>query len=234
MKKLLLFIIGCLFISALFAQEQPEKEKKPQKPQKGKMVLIGFFIDSWQAEQAGVTFKTMNRGASIYVLREKKLGEGVFGLALGIGVGSHNLYSDGFLATELDQAGMPTDNVIFSKIPDNIDYNINKFSVSYFDIPIELRFHPKGSFKIAAGFKAGVLVNSHTKYSGKDPSGNGEDIKVKYLKIKNVEPLRYGITGRIGYKDLNLTFFYSLSEIFKDKKGPELYPISFGLTIAPF
>jgi hypothetical protein len=165
-------------------------------------------------------------------MREKTIGNGSFGIALGIGIGTHNLYSDGLLS--IDTAQMTKGNTIFVKIPDNIDYVVNKFTVTYFDIPLEIRFHPKGKFNMAAGFKTGLLLNSHTKYSGDDFAGSGDKVKMKYYKIKNIETLRYGITGRIGYKWINVTFFYSISNVFEDGKGPELYPISIGLALTPF
>ena len=195
---------------------------------------MGFYDDIWQSEQAGISFSGFNRGASIYFMREKTFKKQKFGIAAGIGFGSHNLYSDGLLTNEFDNTGKPTGNIIFNKIPDSIDYKTNKLSVTYLDIPIEIRFHPKEKIKVAAGFKAGILVNSHLKYTGKDLSGSGDDVKNKSLKVKNTETLRYGITGRIGYKEFSISFFYSLSNVFESGKGPELYPISIGLTYVPF
>lgn len=74
-----------------------------------------------------------------------------------------------------------------------------------------------------------------SKYKGDDYlSANNDLVIYKKKKINYLEKNRYGFTGRIGYKWLNLWGYYQLSTLFQKTKGPEMYPISIGITIIPF
>ncbi len=85
------------------------------------------------------------------------------------------------------------------------------------------------------GFKFGFLVRGHTKYKGDDYiDGTTQEVIIKKKKLAFMEKNRYGFTGRIGYKWLNLWGYYQLSTLFEKGKGPEMYPISVGITIIPF
>ncbi len=122
-------------------------------------------------------------------------------------------------------------------IPDSIDYKKNKLSLNYLEIPFELRFRskPDKSFRrlsIAAGFKAGYLIQSHTKYKGDDANGN--ETKFKTFNIANLNKLRYGPTFRMGYGKVSLFGYLSISELFQEDKGPIAYPFSAGIMIIPY
>jgi hypothetical protein len=81
----------------------------------------------------------------------------------------------------------------------------------------------------------GFLIDSHTKYIGDDYIFDGTDrIHVKFKDVRNIEKFRYGVTARFGWKFINLTGFYSLTGLFKKGKGPDLYPISVGISFMPF
>jgi hypothetical protein len=149
-----------------------------------------------------------------------------FSGAIGVGIGAHNLYSNSLIGT--DSIGQ----TIFVPI-EGISYKKSKISVAYFDFPIELRFKSKKKFRLAIGFKAGVKINSHSKYKGDDLDGIKEPVKFKNKNLKNVENWRYGITGGIGYKWVNVVVFYSLSKVFTES-GPQVYPISVGVSLRPF
>jgi hypothetical protein len=57
---------------------------------------------------------------------------------------------------------------------------------------------------------------------------------VKFKDVPNIEKLRYGVTARVGWKFINLMGFYSLTDLFTKDKGPEIYPISIGISLMPF
>ena len=41
---------------------------------------------------------------------------------------------------------------------------------------------------------------------------------------------QYGVTGRIGYGSVALSGYYSLVDVFKKDKGPELTPLNVGIS----
>jgi hypothetical protein len=112
----------------------------------------------------------------------------------------------------------------------------SKLNATYVDIPLELRWRSAediNSFKIALGFKAGILASAHTKIKYKD---DGAKI-VKRKEDFNLERFRYGVYGRVGYGIFSLYGYYSLSNLFQDGKAPEarsIVPYTIGISIAAF
>jgi hypothetical protein len=49
-----------------------------------------------------------------------------------------------------------------------------------------------------------------------------------------LNPYKYGARVQIGYGDFNLFAEYDASTLFKDGKGPELYPVTAGITVLGF
>jgi len=147
--------------------------------------------------------------------------------AIGVGMGAHNLYSNTTLG--YDSLGRAE----FTPI-ENLPYKKSKVSVAYFDMPIELRLKTKKKFRLSIGFKAGVNINSHTKYKGDNFDGTIHPVKLKNKNIRNLEDWRYGFTGGIGYRWVNIVVFYSLSKLFEEGRGPQIYPVSIGVSLRPF
>jgi hypothetical protein len=160
---------------------------------------------------------------------------GKFSMGLGLGVGTHNLNTNAFLVEDTLK------KTVFVKIPKtvngkSIDYDINRLTLAYLDIPLEFRFTSTNKkdkkIKLALGVKGGYLINNHIKYKGTDTSDGVGETKFKIFKTPNLETLRYGATFRFGYANYNIFGYYSLSKIFKTDKGPEMYPISLGIGLS--
>jgi hypothetical protein len=231
MKKLFaIFLFSCFCISIVFAQD--EGKTAGISSSKGDRVVVNFHTDLWQTDDSSMTISGYSPGFDIYGMYNIPLGKSKFGLALGFGVGTHNIRSNAMPVAD------STEKTIFIEIPEykfnkEVKYDINKLTVAYFDIPLELRFrteNKKGkAIKFSVGGKLGYLINSHTKYKGTDLGDGDGDVKYKSFKIPNLEPLRYGATLRFGYSFFNVYGYYSLSKLFKADKGPEMYPISVGI-----
>lgn len=157
---------------------------------------------------------------NLYYMYEIQLGTSRFTFNPGFGVGLEKYAFD--------------NDVSLSNIPDSSQIQIisleglgeikkSKLAASYFDIPLELRFHLnkndfKKSFKVAVGGKVGVLFASHTKIKFE------EDSETKKLKDKErfeLNRFRYGVHGRIGIGGFSVFYYQELSELFSDGSGPE-------------
>ncbi len=221
MKKLILFILA---FAALQSYSQPISEETKRKFQFGTDV----FIDSWQNVPHELELKSVNPGVNIAGSYNYIFGKSNVSFSPGLGLGIHNFYSSSLTHTE-------NDSTYFQKIPDGVNYKKAKFTATYLDIPLEFRFKSKAEFRIAIGFKFGFLLKAQTKYKGDDyVIGNSDLVIYKKGRIPNVESTRYGFTAKIGYKWLNLYGYYQLSSLFTPGKGPEMYPVSFGVSIIPF
>lgn len=111
--------------------------------------------------------------------------------------------------------------------PDNLEKS--KLTVSYLNVPLLLEFqvpvnNGSNQLFISGGVIGGININSHTKVKYNNS-------KTKDHGSFNINPFQYAVTTRIGLKDVALYGTYSLSPLFKDKKGPELFPFSIGISL---
>lgn len=224
MKKLFILLFCFVALNA-FTQVVNEKAKK--------LFTFGLdvYTDMWQDVPSTLEPKTINPGVNVFGTYNFIFGESNFSFSPGIGLGIHNMFNSSFLYTNSDSSYfVPIDEAM----PD-LAYKKSKFVAPYLDIPLEIRFKSKSEFRVAIGFKFGFLMRAYTKYKGDDYLSelNNKTIYKKKI-IQNLEKNRYGFTGRIGYKWLNIYGYYQLSTLFVKDKGPEMYPISVGITIIPF
>jgi len=108
----------------------------------------------------------------------------------------------------------------------------SKLTTSYLRIPLILELQLFGGerskrFYISAGVVGAMKLGSHTKVvireeGGKQKSKDNDDF---YLN-----PFRWGLTSRIGFKGINLYADYYFTPLFQENKGPELYPFSAGFS----
>ncbi|MEI6852949.1 MAG: outer membrane beta-barrel protein [Bacteroidota bacterium] len=250
MKKILLIALGCFLVYSANAQDKEDVKKGTfGKLTQADRLVFNIFSDIWMgAPTDSMSIKKINRGADFYVMKEFPFGKSNFSFALGLGVGCNNLYSNAMpvKSFSLDSLGAKVydGKTVFTKIPSfspdgrqPINFKNNKFTQVYLDIPLEFRYRMKNNaFKFYLGGKVGLMLSNHTKYNGDDytenyPTGT---MRIKEYKIANVSKYRYGITARIGWKWIQVYGYYSLSKLFKKDLGPDMYPISVGLTISPY
>lgn len=230
MKRIFLTIIGTLLFGIAFSQVVSESTIRKFN------IGIGISTDIWQGQPPDMNTRTINQGAQVYGLYNYRIKESVIYLAGGIGISTHNLYSNNYIDN------VQADSIVFMKIPDDISYKKSKLSLAYIDVPLEFRIKTDKHFRIAFGFKFGFNIDAHTKYKGnrliKTDDGTVDtdevNVKEKEKDVKQIESWRYGPTFRIGYKWFNVTVYYQLSKVFKVDRGPQLYPISIGLAVIPF
>lgn len=108
----------------------------------------------------------------------------------------------------------------------------SKLTTSYLRIPLILELQLFGGERskrvyISAGVVGAMKLGSHTKIvvreeGGKQKSKDNDDF---YLN-----PFRWGLTSRIGFKGINLYADYYFTSLFQENKGPELYPFSAGFS----
>lgn len=117
-----------------------------------------------------------------------------------------------------------------SPVPlDEAGFKKSKLTVSYLTVPLLLEFQipvngDSNQLFVSGGVVGGVNIGSHTK------------VKYNHSKSKDhgsfaINPFKYALTARVGMKDINLFANYSLSPLFKDGKGPELFPFTVGISL---
>jgi hypothetical protein len=116
-----------------------------------------------------------------------------------------------------------------------VRYLKSKLTTSYLTAPFMIQVltsrNKSKAFHIGGGLLLGLRIGSHTKQK---IEANGSTQKLKAHEDFNLRPLRYGFRFNIGYGKLNLFADYYASSLFKENKGPVLYPVTAGITLVGF
>ncbi|MBL7110939.1 MAG: outer membrane beta-barrel protein [Bacteroidales bacterium] len=151
------------------------------------------------------------------------------GWTTGLGFEWNNYSFDGNNAIGKDSIG----NIGPVYPPDGAVYTKSKMNTTYLTLPLLLEFQfgksKKGFFSV--GVIGGLKLHSNIK-TIYDYSGSKERNKVK--DDFNLNPLRYAVTVRAGYKFIKLYANYGMMPLFQDNRGPEVYPINVGLILCSF
>jgi hypothetical protein len=193
--------------------EHPKKIASPKDH-----IVLDLNFDSYRNLPPGITQKPYSIGGNVFLVWDYPIGYGPFSISFGAGFSTHDLQSNGRVIYSID--GKYT-----SLVPITTPYTTNKLSCNYVEVPMEIRIRTRGmnSFKMAVGGKVGYAFNVHTKFADADG-------KIKVYDIKNIDPLRYGVTLRIGYNKFDVQAFYALSELFVSGRGePGMVPYSIGI-----
>lgn len=111
----------------------------------------------------------------------------------------------------------------------------NKFKSTMLNWPVMLETNigkdARHSFHLAAGVMLSYRVGSKTKQIYEE---GGKEFKVKNRNDFNMNPFRANLTARVGYGQFTMFASYSLTEMFEDNDGPEIYPFTVGISLAAF
>lgn len=223
MKKVILALL-CILPFIAFTQEK----SKIISENTIRRVSVGaeIYQDFWMNWPKGMNVRAINQGAGGFIMYNVPFGKSPVSFSIGAGLGFHNLYSN----TTIND--IHADTIVFTPIPDSIDYRKSKLGLTYLDFPIEIRVVTKDKIRFSVGVKLGYLLDAKTKYKGDDVYGF--ESTVKYRKVEHVEKFRFGPTIRFGYDWIQVMGYFSVTQIFEKGLGPDLYPISVGLTFMPF
>lgn len=143
---------------------------------------------------------------------------------LGFTINNYRFSSQSYLVPGVDSVVAYTDP--------SVNVTKNKLVAQYLTVPLLIEFNtslnPKKTFHIALGMIGGVRIASHGKLiTEKD----GDEVKSKYYDQYNLNPWRYDATVRLGYRGFTVFGSYDMAGLFKDNKGPEVYPLTVGLRL---
>lgn len=216
-----LFLILIFGVSSTYTKAQVDK---PYQKDEDDKIIVNINYDTWQSVPKGIELRPISLGFDFANYYDLKIGKTNFSLGVGWGISSHNVHHNGYFVDSTNNHNRYT-----YLLPRNKSFEKNKFVVNYLDFPLELRFKTKTrrTFRLMIGAKAGWHIGDHTKTIDKEG-------KRKFYGIDGIRRYHYGVTGRIGWGDINFTAFYGLTSIFEDNAGPTLNPLSIGFSIIPF
>src|SRR5205085_6501946 len=139
MKKII-YLVLVLFSIQLYAQESSLKEGVSNYVQREDKLILNLTSDGWSGLPSQFTHKAIrSRGFSFLLMNERMNKTGTFGLGLGLGFMSQNVHSD---ATIMDTTFDESSSSLI-KIPDSLNYDLNKLSLNFINAALELRFRSK-------------------------------------------------------------------------------------------
>ena len=223
MKKIILLFITFL---PLLSFSQEKSKVVGQSTVKRVSVGAEFYEDFWLNKPDGMDARAINQGAGTFFMYNFPFGKSPLSFAIGAGFSWHNLYSN----TTINN--IKADTIVFTPIPDSIGYKKSKIGMTYLDFPLELRLKTNNKIRASIGIKIGVLVDAKTKYKGNNE--NGDLVIMKEKQVGQLERWQFGPVVRFGYDWFHVMAYYSITNIFTKGKGPELSPVSLGITFMPF
>jgi len=243
MKKFLLLIISIFALQNSWAQETTTASAKPSTPSPdfpGALLfeygLNYFYENSYEMRTNPWKSSTLN----VYYIYPVKLGESRFSVTPGVGIGSEKFGFESNVSF-LDSASQTVMKPIaeLDRFDTLMNFKQTQLVANYIDIPVEFRINSrkndhKRSFYLALGGKIGFNFDAKTKIKYQE-FGKSKTYKDKYHW--NVNSVRYGLTGRLGYGPFNFWVYYSASNLFSGNKAynmenPAMW--SWGISLATF
>ena len=136
-------------------------------------------------------------------------------------------------------------NTTIEKMPDGTitpktlvfeDNQKSKLSTVYLIAPLLAEFQVPirnyaNRFYVSGGLYGGLRVSSQTKIKYR---ADKKKEKLKTPGDYSLQSFKYGLMIRTGYRWINLFATYDLTTLFKDSLGPELTPVTLGVTLVSF
>ncbi|MDA9563266.1 PorT family protein [Flavobacteriales bacterium] len=231
--KNLIILSGLVFFGLLGvkAQELREISRSPIKRElREDMLLLNFNWNTMLNGPDSLTIEPYSWGFDLQVMYDIPIQKSNFSFAAGGGLGISNFYTN----SQIGHIHVGTDSTEskFYPISDSLNISRNKLTVTYADIPFELRYRSNPdkygySWKIALGAKVGYHLQTRSKVIQ-------DSKKYKTYDYPNYEKWRYGVSMRVAYGRVGVSAFYSLTGLFDEGKGDLINPLSLGITLMPF
>jgi len=130
---------------------------------------------------------------------------------------------------------LPDKNKHIGFIDTLISYDYSLFKTSWLNVPLLLALNSnknlKKSFHIAAGVVLGYNYTQKSKTRYKIEGGDFENVTKGDFAL---ETFKHAATVRLGYGKINVFATYQLNNMFKKGAGPELFPVTAGITLIGF
>jgi len=114
----------------------------------------------------------------------------------------------------------------------NIDYVKSKLVVSYLTAPLMFEVFTSRdrtkAFHFGAGALVGLRIMSHTKQKYEI---DGDSFKTKVFNDFGLNPFRLGVRAAVGFTNFNIYADYYFSTLFKNGRGPDLFPVNIGISL---
>ena len=228
MKRFSLTLLSLLLIGSVAMAQSDSTKRQLSYPDLPGHLIVDFGFNFWNGGADTLSSNLWgSKSVGLYYIGNYRIGQTPFSFSPGLGLSMEKYAFDNDVNLVPGTDGAEIAFLQTTYPGATIDKT--KLAATYLEAPLELRFHanrrnPDRGFKVAVGFKAGLLMSTHSKVVG----DNGDAFTAKYKNDFSLNTFRGSAIGRIGFSGVNLFFEKSLTELFKSGEAPE------DLNITPF
>ncbi|GAA4340679.1 outer membrane beta-barrel protein [Flaviaesturariibacter amylovorans] len=240
MRKSLLVALALLTSGIVMAQSDSTVKRgllTPRSLPKGNdHLMVQFGVTQWMNRPDSLNTGGISRSLNLYFMINFPFRTNPrLSAAIGVGVGSDNIF---LKETDIRIRDVAS-SIAFRDVSDTNHFKKTKLTTDYLEVPVELRYSAKPeddahSLKFAIGVKVGALLQAKVKnkelQNAADQAIN--DFKEKQYSKRFFNSNRLVATARIGYGHFSLFGAYQLSRVFRENMGPDVRPLSIGLSIS--
>lgn len=242
MKKYSVFFVAVFLFTLMGNAQESGKNKNKDLPIKNKSlifkdgpkacedcIMVDLVYNDWHGDRDPFKSPIGSIGFNLALMHHWNITKNGF-ISFGLGLGYSYFKNRSFVSYQRN-FGKGTTNLM--PVDSINEPNIVQFGANYIEIPLDFRFITKGKnhFKFMIGGKIGVNVKSSDKVFSRI---GGKRYVTKTTNYPDINLWRYGVTARIGMRNITLFGAYYFSSIFTNDKSTELYPFSLGITLSLF
>lgn len=210
MKHLFLLLFLSSFFS-LQAQEIEEVTPAVDSLYREDQVYIGVSFNLLGNTPSGVSQNGFSGGVQLGFIRDMPINKNRT-RAIGIGLG---LAADTFNQNLLIGENADRDTSVFEVIGSDVDSNVNRFSYTSLEIPVEYRWRTStptryAFWRIHAGIRLGYIFRFRSTFEEQ------ENAAVVLTDVPELNTLQYGLTLSFGYGAFNFQGYYGLNTLFNE------------------
>jgi hypothetical protein len=173
-----------------------------------------------------------------------------FGITSGLGLTFNNYYFTNSTLMIPDSSSLVAYNMV-DQNGQKADMKVNKLTVTWLTLPVLFEYQTNAkyrlnSFHVGVGVVGGVRICSYTKqafyarnttYYLQDDNGKTvgsvyvDDHPSRTKSQYHLNPFKLDATMRIGWSFLNIFATYSITPMYLNDQGPELYPWTVGISL---
>ncbi len=202
-------VVLMLFVSFSTLAQQGDRPSQPDLPGD---IMLDFGLNMWSEDTEQLRLDLWRSNSfSIYYNRMFKItNKFTFHPAVGLGIEKY-AFNDDF-AWLMDSQG----TISLDTLSGGVSLTKNKLNITYFEIPFELRFYPKGTVSgegmfVSVGAIGGLRINTNSKI--KFANGEGQT-KRKLNQRLGVNDFKYGVQARIGFRTFHVFYKHYFSDVF--------------------
>jgi hypothetical protein len=195
-----------------------------------------FYNEDYSGYNSNFLENSLYRSNSAFInLIQKNIGlqrnRNTIGLITGIGLHLQSYRLENNTTLRLHENGIIEPEYLY------FDQNQkSKLSIASVMVPLLAEFqipvnHYNNRIFFSGGLYGSYRINSHTKIKYRS---DGRKHKLKTPGHYSLQDFKYGIMVRAGYRSYSVFATYELVPLFKEGKGPELTPVTFGVTLLSF